>query len=81
MKSVCTKIFTELNNKNRILEHLIRHLGEMIDNNKEKLDDELQEDFDSLYEALNSLKQQYKDLEENLFNEIDKFNNRGGEIE
>jgi hypothetical protein len=32
----CTKVYIELNNKNRILEHLIRHLGEMIDNNELK---------------------------------------------
>jgi hypothetical protein len=71
MKKICTKVFTELNNKNRILEHLIRHLGEIIDNNEEKLDEiELKEDFDSLYEALNSLTKQYENLEEDLFNQI-----------
>jgi predicted nucleic acid-binding Zn-ribbon protein len=77
MKKICNKVYTELNNKNRILEHLIRDLGEKIDTNEAKLDEiELKEDFDSLYEALNSLKEQYLELEENLFKEIEKFNNK-----
>lgn len=71
MKSVCNKVYVELNNKNRILEHLIRHLGEMIDNNEAKLNEiDLKEDLDSLYEALNSLTEQYKYLEEELFKKI-----------
>jgi hypothetical protein len=76
MKSVCTEFYIELNNKNRILEHLVRNLGNMIDGNENKLDEiELKEDFDSLYEALNSLKEQYLKLEEDLCQKIQDYNN------